>query len=616
MSEREQEVHPAPDRARPARLARGEQPEHEAGDQQRTVRHGKDQEIAQHGRDSVGQDRPDGHGPSADLASALGYATSAPAWQRTDPSPCPRVTISPVPTIEPYGPRPGALDVNDAWIADRMKHIEASGIRKAFDMAKAMKDPINLSIGLPDFDVADPVKAAAIDAIEHGLNAYTVTQGIPELRGKIQAAVDAEFRHADRQVLITSGTSGALLLALCCVVNPGDEVIIFDPYFVMYATSSPWPAGRRCWSTPTPTSASTSTRSPPRSRRGPSASSSTARPTRPASVASADEMQAPGRALPRAGRPPDQRRGLSRLLLRHPFATPATWNEDVLVVDGFSKAHGMTGWRLGYAHGPARLIQEMAKLQQFSFVCAPSIVQYAGVVALDQDLTAQVDAYRRKRDAVVAALGDDFRARHARRRLLRLPPRPLGHRDRVRRRGDPPQPPDHPRQRLQPPRHATSGSPTPSTTRPSPGLSARKSSRETARIEPGRRQSIGSPVERSHSSRGLAAAAASRRRTPRARAWPGLAPERDQPVQVLGEQRLGVEPEAGEDLGPIDPVSPGRRSWKRPSRRTNQRTSSGSSPTNEVFEHAGLLVVVLLRPKVEGPARLPTSTTSSGGPAT
>src|SRR4051794_17752397 len=102
-----------------------------------------------------------------------------------------------------------------------MSSIEASGIRKAFDMSRAMKDPINLSIGLPDFDVADPVKAAAVDAIGRGRNAYTVTQGIPELRGKIQAAVDAEFHHADRQVLITSGTSGALLLALCSVVNPG-----------------------------------------------------------------------------------------------------------------------------------------------------------------------------------------------------------------------------------------------------------------------------------------------------------------------------------------------------------------------------------------------------------
>ena len=91
-----------------------------------------------------------------------------------------------------------------------------------------------------------------------------------------------------------------------------------------------------------------------------------------------------------------------------PFATPATWNEDVLVVDGFSKSHGMTGWRLGFAHGPGRLIAEMAKLQQFSFICAPSMVQYAGVVALDRDLTAQTDAYRRKRDMVVAALAEDF----------------------------------------------------------------------------------------------------------------------------------------------------------------------------------------------------------------
>ncbi len=124
--------------------------------------------------------------------------------------------------------------MNDSWIAERMKHIDASGIRKAFDLARAMKEPINLSIGLPDFDVPEPAKAAAIAAIQGGRNAYTVTQGILELRGKLQAEVDAQYGHADRQVLITAGSSGALLLALCCVVNPGEEVIVFDPYFVMY----------------------------------------------------------------------------------------------------------------------------------------------------------------------------------------------------------------------------------------------------------------------------------------------------------------------------------------------------------------------------------------------
>ena len=316
--------------------------------------------------------------------------------------------------------------MNDAWIADRMRHIDASGIRKAFDMAKAMKDPINLSIGLPDFDVADPVKAAAIGAIEGGFNAYTVTQGIPELRGKIQAGVDAEFGHADRQVLITSGTSGALLLALSCVVDPGDEVIIFDPYFVMYrhlvtlagGTSvlvDTYPDFRldpaKVAAAITPKTKCVIVNSP-------------ANPT--GVVASAEEMD----ALARLCRDRDilliSDEVYRAFAYDSPFATPATWNEDVLVVDGFSKSHGMTGWRLGYAHGPSRLIGEMAKLQQFSYVCAPSIVQKAGVVALDQDLSPRVDDYRRKRDAVVAALAGLYDLSHPGGAFYAFPRAPWG----------------------------------------------------------------------------------------------------------------------------------------------------------------------------------------------
>src|SRR5215469_3242554 len=115
---------------------------------------------------------------------------------------------------------------HDRWIADRMAGIEASGIRKVFDLAKSLKDPINLSIGQPHFDVPAPIKAAAHAAIDAGHNGYTVTQGIPELRAKIQADLDTRYRHADRSVFITSGTSGGLVLALSCCVNPGDEVIL------------------------------------------------------------------------------------------------------------------------------------------------------------------------------------------------------------------------------------------------------------------------------------------------------------------------------------------------------------------------------------------------------
>ncbi len=316
--------------------------------------------------------------------------------------------------------------MNDAWIADRMRHIDASGIRKAFDMARSMKDPINLSIGLPDFDVADPVKAAAIDAIEGGFNAYTVTQGIPELLGKIQGAVDLEFRHADRRALITSGTSGALLLALSCVVDPGDEVIIFDPYFVMYRHLVTLAGGTSVLVDTYPDfridPARVARAITPRTKCV--IANSPGNPT--GAVASAAEME----ALARLCRDRDilliSDEVYRAFAFDDPFATPATWNEDVLVVDGFSKAHGMTGWRLGYAHGPSRLIAEMAKLQQFSYVCAPSIVQKAGVVALDQDLTDQVAAYRRKRDAVVAALAGTYDLPHPGGAFYAFPKAPWG----------------------------------------------------------------------------------------------------------------------------------------------------------------------------------------------
>jgi len=316
--------------------------------------------------------------------------------------------------------------VNDAWIADRMRHIEASGIRKAFDMARAMVEPINLSIGLPDFDVPDPVKAVAIEAIERGRNAYTVTQGIPELRGKIQAAVDDEFRHDDRQVLITSGTSGALLLALCSVVNPGDEVILFDPYFVMYGNLVALAGG---------TSVLVDTYPDFRIDAGRVEAAMTPRtkcilvnsPANPTGVvASADEMRTLAELCRRRGVLLISDEVYRSFCFDRPFATPSSWNDEVLVVDGFSKSHGMTGWRLGYAHGPVRLIQEMAKLQQFSFVCAPSIVQHAGVAALDVDLTAQVDAYRRKRDAVVAALSGAFELTYPEGAFYAFPRAPWG----------------------------------------------------------------------------------------------------------------------------------------------------------------------------------------------
>ena len=119
-------------------------------------------------------------------------------------------------------------------IAERTKVIDASGIRKVFALAANMKNPINFSIGQPDFDVPEDVKNAAIEAIQKGFNSYSQTPGISGLREKIAAQMKEQFGWDDPCTLVTSGVSGALQLLFMAVINPGDEVIVPDPYFVIY----------------------------------------------------------------------------------------------------------------------------------------------------------------------------------------------------------------------------------------------------------------------------------------------------------------------------------------------------------------------------------------------
>src|SRR5580765_4444549 len=120
------------------------------------------------------------------------------------------------------------------YVSARAHAVDASGIRKVFDLAAKMKDPINLSIGLPDFDVPDIAKAAAIEAIKAGQNRYTQTQGIAPLRERLRADLSREIGRDVGEVLVTSGVSGGLLLAILSVIDPGDEAVFLDPYFVMY----------------------------------------------------------------------------------------------------------------------------------------------------------------------------------------------------------------------------------------------------------------------------------------------------------------------------------------------------------------------------------------------
>ncbi|QDT96693.1 pyridoxal phosphate-dependent aminotransferase [Gimesia aquarii] len=286
----------------------------------------------------------------------------------------------------------------EEWISDRMHLIDASGIRKVFDLAANMKNPINLSIGQPHFDTPEPVKDALCQAVRDGKNAYSQTQGIAPLIEKIQARVDAEYHHDDRQVFISSGTSGALMLVLNALVNPGDEVIVFDPYFVMYSHLAKVVGAKLVFVETYPdfsidiekVRAAITDRTKLilfNSPSNPTGYVATEAETRDlAELAAEKNVALVSDEIYRS------------FCYDHSFVSPARFNENVIVIDGFSKSHSMTGHRLGFVHGPQSIMQQMIKLQQYTFVCAPQPIQWAGLAALDYDVSERVEEYRQKRD--------------------------------------------------------------------------------------------------------------------------------------------------------------------------------------------------------------------------
>lgn len=298
--------------------------------------------------------------------------------------------------------------VDRPWIAGRMDAIRISGIRQAFELARTLPDPINLSIGSPDFDVPAPIRDAACSAIQAGANGYTITQGIASLRETLLASIRRDYPRQERSLIVTSGTSGALMLSLLAVVDPGDEVVLFDPYFVLYPNLVILAGGTPVFVDTYPDfhidCARVEAVLSPRTKVV--LFNSPANPT--GAVASREEIRKLSQLC--------HDRGILLIsdeiyrLFTHdePFVSPAEFNDQVLVIDGFSKSHGMPGWRLGFAHGPPHLIEEMTKLQQFSFVCAPSMVQHAGVVACQTDMSDQVSAYRRKRDRIYEGIKDCY----------------------------------------------------------------------------------------------------------------------------------------------------------------------------------------------------------------
>ncbi len=294
-------------------------------------------------------------------------------------------------------------------IAQRMNLLDASGIRKVFDLAAKMTDPINLSIGQPDFDVPDALKQEAINAILAGQNKYTQTQGTEQLRAAVADACRDEFGWNDERLyLITSGVSGALMLAMLTLVDPGDEVVFADPYFVMYSHLINL-AGGRC----VPVDTYPDFRPDPQKIADAITDktrmliiNSPANPT--GCIYSEQELRDIAEIAARRELLIVSDEIYNLFCYDQPFVSMASLYENTLLMRGFSKSYAMTGWRMGWCTGPRKIIEKMTMLQQYSFVCAPSMAQAAGVAALKADMSKQVAAYKRKRDMVYDALGETF----------------------------------------------------------------------------------------------------------------------------------------------------------------------------------------------------------------
>ena len=285
-----------------------------------------------------------------------------------------------------------------SFLAERMERIDASGIRKIFALAAKLKQPINLSIGQPDYDVDEALKEVAIADIRAGANGYTQTWGIEELRNAASDYYQRTFDTPLENVMVTSGVSGGLFLALLATVNPGDEVLFADPYFVMYKHLTNLLGGRAVPVDTYPDFRLTAERI----EQAITAKSKLLivnAPSNPTGVMmTSSELQALADVAKKHDLLVISDEIYECLTYDGERASMAGMLNNLIVLNGFSKVAAMTGWRVGYAAGPEEIIQAMNTLQQYTFVCAPSIAQRAAAKALGMDHTAKVDAYRKKRD--------------------------------------------------------------------------------------------------------------------------------------------------------------------------------------------------------------------------
>ncbi|MBO8171978.1 MAG: aminotransferase [Bacillaceae bacterium] len=299
-------------------------------------------------------------------------------------------------------------------ISKVVSSIPPSGIRKFFDLAASMDDVISLGVGEPDFVTPWNVREAAISALERGYTTYTANSGLPELRREISKYMSQQFNidyDYDEQVVVTVGASEAIDLALRSIIDPGDEVLVVEPSYVSYV-----PTVRFTGAVPVIVETTRGTDFKLTARHIEEKVTPKTKaiifcfPNNPTgSTMTGEELQEIARVIEKHDLIVLSDEIYAELTYsgqHESLAAQTDMYDRTIVINGFSKAFAMTGWRVGYAVGPRDIIQAMTKIHQYTMLCAPIMSQMAAVEALKKGLPEKdrmVESYRHRRNYVVKA---------------------------------------------------------------------------------------------------------------------------------------------------------------------------------------------------------------------
>ncbi len=300
-------------------------------------------------------------------------------------------------------------------LAEKIVAIKPSGIRKFFDIAQEMKDAISLGVGEPDFDTPWHIRDEGIYSLEKGKTFYTSNAGLKELREEISRYTYRKqgilYEHPTREILVTVGGSEAIDIGFRAMVDPGDEVLIPQPSFVSYEPCAVM-AGAK------PVIINLKAENEFRLTAQELEEAITDRtkilvlpfPNNPTgAIMERKDLEAIAEVILKHDIYVMSDEIYSELSYKGKHVSIAElpgMKERTILINGFSKAFAMTGWRLGYACGPENIIEQMTKLHQFAIMCAPTTSQYAAVEALkngDEDVAEMRTAYNQRRRYLVHA---------------------------------------------------------------------------------------------------------------------------------------------------------------------------------------------------------------------